>query len=173
MSSTCAEPNEHAGSGPDSEPQAIASILRKTTRIPLYCHPNSWSRTHLLLLRVQGLDEVHPLDHVIGSSVASACANPSDTALQGAVDELSLPPEGSLLHNTLNLIEGEAHDDTKWVEQLVSELCDGWLYRLWGKIRGFPMEVIRAARRYLLRYLFFCPCFIYDFKLSMLTFLIC
>lgn len=59
----------------ENGPESIQSILKKTTRKPLYCHPKFWDDIHLEALRVEGLDQEHPIDYVLGCPVTCETSN--------------------------------------------------------------------------------------------------
>lgn len=44
----------------------LLARLRRTTTAPIFVHPIKWSKLHLAILRVRGLDTDCPVDQVIG-----------------------------------------------------------------------------------------------------------
>ncbi|KAK2813733.1 hypothetical protein FQN50_000131 [Emmonsiellopsis sp. PD_5] len=119
-------------------PESLDAILRRTTKIPLYCHPKSWSDIHLAVLRVEGLDKIYSLEHVIGRPVA---CDPSDTELQTALSELATPtdPRGkfSVIARNLLHIQSSQFNTPREIEDRVALTCSSLLTYMWH-FRKYP-----------------------------------
>ena len=50
----------------DDLSKPLLAQLRRTTTSPIFVHPIKWSKLHLAILRVRGLDKDYPVERVIG-----------------------------------------------------------------------------------------------------------
>lgn len=117
-------------------PESLAAVLRRTTRTPLYCHPKAWSDDHLRALRVQGLEEVYPLHHVIGCPIAY---DPLDTELQSVIDN---PPDRDCqLHamfQSFPALASIVRTDPNYPEQVAGGLCSNTIDQIRDYVRHYP-----------------------------------
>lgn len=65
----------------------LLARLRKTTTSPIFLHPIKWSKLHLAILRVRGLDKDYPAEQVIGSDRLSN--NIEDKAMADILRQIS------------------------------------------------------------------------------------
>ncbi|EEP79944.1 predicted protein [Uncinocarpus reesii 1704] len=121
----------------DPQAESLKAILARTTRTPIFCHPKAWSRVHLDILRVSGLDQTHPLDHVIGKPVAD---NPSAHVLRDEPEETTTPeePDSMLLQG---FEEGlKENDGQKPGELDIAHLCICWIEVLRNYPGNYPHQ---------------------------------
>lgn len=119
-----------------NSPVSLATVLKRTTRTPLFCHPKQWREVHFDILQVEGLDKTYPLDYVVGRPVIS---DPSDTALQEAMGPKNL------FRSNCDAID-HAFSEDEWMgdrrnqqrELLLADICRDWLRGLREKVRHYP-----------------------------------
>ncbi|KAK2733089.1 hypothetical protein FQN55_003759 [Onygenales sp. PD_40] len=135
------KPHEHG-------PESIESILRKTTRKPLYCHPKAWCDTHLDVLRVEGLDKEYPVEHVLGFPVA---LDPADTALVQLIDQIpNVGEREGYIRITLQVFArmSKTYTSSFDAENHVTGICYAFLDHLREKVRKYPRVEHHPFRSY-------------------------
>ncbi|KAK2805564.1 hypothetical protein FQN50_006191 [Emmonsiellopsis sp. PD_5] len=135
------EPHEHG-------PESIESILRKTTRKPLYCHPKAWCDAHLDVFRDEGLDKEYPVEHVLGFPVA---LDPADTALVQLIDQIpNVGEREGYIRITLQVFArmSKTYTSSFDAENHVTGICYAFLDHLREKVRKYPRVEHRPFRGY-------------------------
>lgn len=80
----------------DDLSKPLLAQLRRTTTSPIFVHPIKWSKLHLAILRVRGLDKDYPVervigrDHLFGSSNSIEDKDLANILRQVSVDDLYL-----------------------------------------------------------------------------------
>lgn len=67
----------------------LLARLRKTTTSPIFLHPIKWSKLHLALLRVRGLDKDYPVEQVIGSDLLGLFNSIEDKVMADILRQIS------------------------------------------------------------------------------------
>lgn len=68
----------------------LLAHLGRTTTSPIFVHPIKWSKLHLSILRVRGLDKEYPVEQVIGRDhVLVSTNNIEDKAMADVLRQVS------------------------------------------------------------------------------------
>lgn len=130
----------------DISPISLMSQLLRTTTTPLFVHPMHWSKLHLTLLRVRGLDKEQPLEQVVGPVPDSLQrASSVDHVLLfkelGNLDEHHyrcyiglIRPDVDKNHVQRKQLEDQGGKD---VEEHLTSMCFEWLEQIYLQ-KGFP-----------------------------------
>lgn len=73
----------------DDLSKPLLDRLRKTTTSPIFVHPIKWSKQHLAILRVRGLDKDYPVDQVIGRDLLGSSNSIEDKAMDDILRQVS------------------------------------------------------------------------------------
>lgn len=73
----------------DNLSMPLLARLRKTTTSPIFLHPIKWSKLHLAIFRVRGLDKDYPVEQIIGSDLLGLFNSIEDKAMADILRQIS------------------------------------------------------------------------------------
>lgn len=143
-----------ARAGTNIPPISFLSQLLTTTTTPVFVHPMHWSKLHLRLLCVRGLEKELPLEQVFGRMAGSfQKASFVDHVLLfrelGNLDEYHYRCYIALVRPVIDkdYVRRKPIDQSSGVaEELLTSLCFEWLEQIYLQ-KGFPTRTGRWSLR--------------------------
>lgn len=133
---------------------SFLSQLLTTTTTPVFVHPMHWSKLHLTLLRVRGLDKEHSLEQVVGlvpDSLQPASAEDLVLLFKelGNLDEYHYRCYMNLVRPVADKVNVRPKSDDKSgadAEEHLTSMCFEWLEQIYLQ-KGFPTRLGRWRLR--------------------------
>lgn len=138
----------------DRSPVSFLSQLLTTTTTPVFVHPMHWSKLHLRLLCVRGLDKEIPLDQVFGRMANSLQkASFVDHVLLfrelGNLDEYHYRCYIAIVRPVVvdkGHVRPKPVDQSGDAEEHLTSMCFEWLEQIYLQ-KGFPTRTGRWSLR--------------------------